>query len=174
MIYTLQIEILCYCHTCSSDAQQRPHLQKVNQLTLTAMKVKNAMLLTNNVAESLEIPPIPSKDEVVKLLSLKKNQSPEHKTLDIPEQSEFDSKIDEPCIVIWDEHNGRKWFVAMCLWCADSTYLLLEHLEPKWYDQTKRCWQYPPKPDEQIMLLDQTLNWNVIDEILYSQIPPTT
>ena len=123
------------------------------------------MLLINNFAESLEIPSIPSKDKVVKLLSLQKNQPPEYKTPDIPEQSEFDPKINETCMVIWNENNGRKWFVAMCHKCADSTYLLLEHLEQVWHDQTKRRWEYPPKPDDQIMLLDLVLTWHVIDKI---------
>ena len=63
----LRVEILYSRHSCSSDAQQRPHLYKVNQISLTKMKVNIATLLTNNFAESLEIPPIPSEDEVIKL-----------------------------------------------------------------------------------------------------------
>ena len=66
----LHVKILYHRHSCSSNAQQRSHLYKVNQISLTKMKVNIATLLTNNFAESLEIPPIPSEDEVVKLLSL--------------------------------------------------------------------------------------------------------
>ena len=36
-------------HSCICDAQQRPHLYKVNQLSLTEMKVNITTLLTNNL-----------------------------------------------------------------------------------------------------------------------------
>ena len=50
------------------------------------------MLLINNFAEFLETTPIPSKDEVIKMLTLKQNQPPEHKIPDALEQSKFYSK----------------------------------------------------------------------------------
>ena len=104
---------------------------------------------------------------------------------DVPEQHDFEPKISEPCIVIWDEQDGRKWFVAMCRKRVDSQHFLMEHLEQAWLAQAKRCWQYPSKPDEQITLLDQIIpvtvlgawnlkgrsftfeldNWHVIDGI---------
>ena len=71
--HVLGVEILYHHHSSGSDTQQRPHLYKVNQLSLTEMKVNIATLLTNNFVESLNIPPIPSEDEVVQLLSLQQN-----------------------------------------------------------------------------------------------------
>ena len=95
----LRVEILYRRHSCSSDAQQRAHLYKVNQISLTKIKVNIATLLTNNFAESFEIPPIPSEDEVVKLLSLQQNQPPINELPDVPEQHDFEPKVNEPCIV---------------------------------------------------------------------------
>ena len=110
----LRVDILYRHHSSTSDAQQRRHLYKVNQISLTEMKVNIATLLTNNFAESLEIPPIPSEDEVGKLLSLQQNQSPINELPDVPKQHDFEPKISEPWIVIWDKQDGRKWFAAMC------------------------------------------------------------
>ena len=126
------------------------------------MRVNIATLLTSNFAESLEIPPIPSEDEIVKLLSLKQNQPPINELSDVPEQHDFEPKINGPCIVIWDEQDGRKWFVAMCRKQVDSQHFLMEHLEQVRSAQAKRCWQYPSKPDEQITLFDQIIPVTVL------------
>ena len=42
----LCVEILYRRHSCSSDAQQRSHLYRVNQISLTEMKVNIVTLLT--------------------------------------------------------------------------------------------------------------------------------
>ena len=156
----LRVEILYCRHSCGSDAQQRPHLYKVNQLSLTKMIINIATLLTNNFVQSLDIPPIPSEDEVVQLLSLQQNQLPINELPDVPEQHDFEPKINKPCIVIWDEQDGRKWFVAMCQKKLDSQDFLIDYLEQVRSAQAKRCWQYPLKPDEQITLLDQIIPVN--------------
>ena len=82
------------------------------------MKGNIITLLTNNFAESSEIPPIPSEEEAVKLLSLQQNQPPINELPDVPEQHDFEPKIKESCIVIWDEQDGRKWFVL----CVESEW----------------------------------------------------
>ena len=93
------------------------------------MKVNIATILTNNFAESLDIPPIPSEDKVVQLLSLQQNQLLINELSDVPEQHDFEPKINEPCIVIWDGQDGRKLFVARCQKQMDPQHFLMKHLK---------------------------------------------
>ena len=50
----------------------------------------------------------------------------------------------------------------MCRQCVDATHFLLEYLELVRSVQTKKCWQYPLRQDEQITLINQIIPVNVV------------
>ena len=67
-VCVLRVEIFFCRHTVTSDAQQIEYLYKI-KLT-NPMKVNILMLVINNFREFLQTTPIPSKDEVIKILRL--------------------------------------------------------------------------------------------------------
>ena len=157
----LRVEILYRRHTSTKDVSNRPHLYKVNQLSLAEMKINIVTLITNQVSDLSEIPTLLTEDEAMQLMSIP-NTTTEKESSDQP--TEFEPKINEPCIVIWDEIDERKWYVAMCRRQVESKRFLLEHLQRVPSDKTKRFWRYPlgwKKSDEQIVVLDQIIPVNV-------------
>ena len=123
----LHVEILYCRHTSGSDAQQRSYLYKVNQFSSAEMKINIVMLQTNSVDELPDIPPIPCEDIVFKILL--DQQVAAQKACNTSEAAVFEPNINEPCIVIWDQSDGQKWYLATCRQHVDATHLLLEHLE---------------------------------------------
>ena len=95
----LRVEILYCRHTSGSDAQQRPHLYKVNQLSLAEMKINIVILLTNSADELSDILPIPCEDEVLKMLSLDQQVAAQNEC-NTSETAVFEPKINKPSIVI--------------------------------------------------------------------------
>ena len=65
-------------------------------------------------------------------------------------------------IVIWDQSDRRKWYLAKYRQHVDATHFLLEYLELVLSLQTKKCWQYPLRQDEQIILINQIIPVNVV------------
>ena len=124
----LRVEILYRRHISGSDAKKRPHLYKVTQLSLAEININIVMLLTNSADELSDIPPIPCDDEVLKMLSLDQQVAAQN-AYNTSETAAFEPKINEPCIVIWDQSDGRKWYLTMCRQHVDATHFLLQHLE---------------------------------------------
>ena len=117
------------------------------------MKINIVMLQTNSAGELPDILQIPYEDEVLKMLSLDLQVAPPNEC-NTSETAAFEPKINEPCIVIWDQSDGRKWYLAMCRQHVDATHFLMEHLELVRSVETKRCWQYPLRQDKQIISID--------------------
>ena len=86
------------------------------------------MLLTNSADEMFDILPIPCEDEVLKILSLDQQVAAQN-AYNTSETVAFEPKVNEPCIVIWDQIDGRKWYLAMCRQHVNATHFLLQHLD---------------------------------------------
>ena len=97
----LREEILYRRHTSVKDAQIRSHLYKVNQLTLTEMKVNFITLLGNHDQTPTE-PPLLSKEDYLFHIF----QNTKHEAEKNTEQP-FETLINEMCIRIWDEVGGQ-------------------------------------------------------------------
>ena len=97
------------------------------------------MLLTNSVDALSDITPVPCKDEELKMLSLDQQLAAQN-VYNMSENAASEPKINETCIVIWDQSDGRKWCLAMYRQYVDATHFLLEHLELVRSVQTKRWW----------------------------------
>ena len=106
-----------HCHTSVSDAQQRPHLYKIKQLLLAEMKINIVMLLKNSADDMSDIPPIPSEDEVLKILSLDQQVAAQN-AFNTSERAGFKPKNNELFTVIWDQSDGQKWYLAMGRQCV--------------------------------------------------------
>ena len=152
----LREEILYRRHSSVKDAQIRSHLYKVNQLTLTEMKVNFITLLGNHDQTPTELPLLPSENDLFHIF-----QNTEHEAEKNTKQS-FELLINEPCIIIWDEVGGQNWYVAMCREKINEEQFMVEHLECLPNDEAKRCWKYPEKTGEQVVELEQVIPVNVI------------
>ena len=95
---------------------------------LEEMKINIVMLVTNSADELSDILPIPCEDEVLRMLSLDQQVAAQN-GYNMSETAVFEPKISEPCIVIWDQSDGCKWYLAIFRQRLDATHLLLEHLK---------------------------------------------
>ena len=156
----LRAEILYRRHTSTKDFQNRPHLYKVNQLSLIEMKINIATIITNPVSDLKEIPTLPTEEEVMQMITVR--NEPMKNNITALGIENFEPKVNELCIVMWDEKNIRNWYVAMCQKRLNANQFYLEHLECISSENIKRCWRYPKKSDEQIAELDQIIPVNIL------------
>ena len=102
--YILCLEISYRRHTSSKDFQLNPELYKVNQVSVAEMKVNLAMLLSNEHVSDVDYQlQFPSEEDIMKVLQ-SNNQ-----TVHSPSSVEF--PINEPSVAIWNEENGRQWYI---------------------------------------------------------------
>ena len=154
----LRLEISYRRHTSSKDFQFNPELYKVNPVSVAEMKVNLAVLLSNehvsDVDDHSDQLQFPSEEDIMKVLQ-SSNQ-----TVHSPLSVEF--PINEPCVAIWDEENGRQWYIGMMREHLRNNKYLVDHLELVSKDKTKKCWRYPAKPDEHEVELVQIIPCNFI------------
>ena len=70
--------------------------------------------------------------------------------------------LNEPCAVIWDNPNGREWFIGMTRERINKDKYLVDYLEQDTKDTSKKLWRYPHKDDEQLTKTIQIISCNVI------------
>ena len=130
-------------------------------LSLAEMKISIVMFLINSAGELSNIPSILYEDEVLKILSLDQQVAAQN-AYNTSETAGFQPRINEPCIVIMDQSDRRKWYFAMCRQRVDATHFLLEHLQLVQPVKTKRFWHYPLRQDKQVTLINQIIPVNVV------------
>ena len=62
------------------------------------------------------------------------NQESESESIP-PEEAEV--TVNEPCIVIWDTENGRKWYLGICIPEEMDGSFTVEHLERCFGNESK-------------------------------------
>ena len=70
--------------------------------------------------------------------------------------------LSEPCTVIWDNSNGREWFIGMIRERISKDEYLIDYLESDPKDTNKKLLRYPSKDDGQPTKTIQVISCNVI------------
>ena len=70
--------------------------------------------------------------------------------------------LNKPCAVIWDEQNGREWYIGITRSRVDDDHHLIEYLERDPRDATKGTWRYPEKEEKHITETVRIIPCNVI------------
>ena len=124
-VHTLCVKILFRGHTSGNDAHQRPHLYKVNQLSLADMKICDAPYISNSMwrwrAKNVIIGSTGSSSKCVQHVRNSciwaKNQWDLYCSLG----KKWWTKM---LFVTWDQSDGLKWYLAMCKQDVDATHFL--------------------------------------------------
>ena len=154
----LRNEILLRKSMSRKDCRENPDLYKVNCMTVAQLKVNLGILLSGEHevdcdadimfpdAESMFDALDDSVDEPVPLLV----------------EGDDDILLNEPCVAIWDNVDGRYWCVGMTRERIGKDEYLIDYLECMPNDNLKKTWRYPSKVDEQKNQKIQILPCNVI------------
>ena len=108
------------------DAQERPHLYKVNNLTGNEMLANLAILLASDSVEGDgEDVIFDSADEIMSILQDKGEES-----TPIISSTERERQANDPVIVVWhDKKDNPEWYVGFYLDDNDDGTVLVDHLE---------------------------------------------
>ena len=112
------------------DAQLNPELYKVNQITLSSMKVNFGILLSGNREEQIDdkanIASIfPSESDIISSII---DNIVDIQERDMDTSGPGELPLNEPCVV-WDIPAGSDWFAGMVWEHLHEISYLVEHLE---------------------------------------------
>ena len=160
-------------HT-GNDAKDRPQLYRLNQLSAAELKIYLTLILTTETEmNSTRIPELPTEDEMKLAFfgsdsnadgatntidTTSNNQELESESIS-PEEAEV--AVNEPCIVIWDTGNGRKWYLGICISEEIDGSYTVEHLE-RCFGSESKIWRHPSRPDIQPVDSLQILPCNIM------------
>ena len=144
----LRNELLIWKQMCKRDQRENPALYKENGMSVAQMKVNLGVLLSGNHEKDLEGTVVfPDESTMLSILD-----DPNYEVVVDEESSnviKHEIPLNEPCAVIWDNPNGREWFIGMAQERISKDEYLIDYLEPDPKDTSKKHWQYPHKDDQQ-------------------------
>ena len=138
-------------------------------MTIADFKLNLSILLTNDYEDISNIPDMPTEDDILKALGQDILPDDVLENLDQTTAGtngdDEPNPINEPCIVIWDDKNGkRNWYLGICIKKTKEKNYVIEHLErtSKGSENKHLRWQYPNKSDIQEVCPKQLLPCNII------------
>ena len=123
----LRNELLIQKQMCKQDQIENPALYKVNGMSVAQMKVNLGVLLSGNHEKDLEGTVVfPDESPMLSILDDPNYEVAVHK--DSSNVEEHEIPFNEPCAEIWDNPNGREWFIGMARERISKDEFLIDYL----------------------------------------------
>ena len=164
----LRTEVAYRRHTSPRDFQARHNLYRLNQVTTAEMKVNLSLILTSETEHIQTLPDMPTEEDMLRVFKLNmfdaEPQEPTKTDKSSPKAvvTEPEVEINEPVIVIWDNKNGREWYVGICISDHNDHTYTVEHLERCDPSGDGRLWRHPKRADIQTVDIVQIIPCNII------------